>query len=1107
MASPYFGGASSPAPSSAPKSTYFGSAPAGPKSKKKEDGKSVLGFLDNLTDDIDEAIRGIPNAAVNIGSALGHDIFLDPMRPVNESETWNKIVKPLVESYKETYGPLADGDFDKFAEGVYDNPLGPLLDLTLVAGVGVNATAKAGTKLAAAGKIDDASRLAQLGKPGTIRLATPDGGFVEKATSARPTTKLMQQGIDAMLKNAPADVRVIGEYSRAGRLEKRGTDIESIKHMLAGDDFSRVFSQMNAKERAAFSILARTPTKELLDGWKNLIRENADGPSVLSILEDPKVMGLWENPSKKMLEAYAAAEKLSKTQVELLSKRGVFHEALAETRKYLGARLASGAQYLDEATVKTQADLLARNAKVDIEALQGQLGALEREVKRVGKSSTKGAAYPSTAKTVDSSALNTGRNLLRPVPGLRSEIKDLEAQLKVQEAKVRSAKRTLDSKKSGMDKAPSVNAGRKAGNTAAELRAAIDEKKAMIASIEKQARDIAKDAVPSTGVTADSKYFGSSKGASTAKVKNAQAAELRKRIAERKARLEADVAELESGVVGGKDIFTLRDEIAAAGRPQPIYIPDKLMASKRGAPPSTGTGGKGPQANPVRENRGVLFSIGRLALDTDVLSAEFLKTVRYELYSSRHDILIQRAIPVDSLPQGYTFIRRRTGEKIPNTVQGEQEFLQQLDRVVPDNPEKTVKQDLELTTEDRAFAEMAEDGRYLAVPENYARAVTGEFTRSTNAINKFISAPLTVWRALVLGLRPAYLVNNVVGHHMMYAIRFAGMDGLRSYLNMIYNTNGAATVRKMLNMKDIPKGISQQFITEFFPEQSKAGTFVGSQLPANRLGKFLGRTKAGLVPADRAAEAGMRRAAVEAALRKDPEFRAFVKDMPSQIRSFQDSAEQAMAWNPQIAERVSAEVNSALGDFLALGQFEKNVVRQIFPFYAWFKAITKVTLRLPVDMPVRTTLLAQLGEIGTQASEDDFGSPLPRWLRGAIPLGGDSVLPTSGFNPFGTVPQVASGVRALLPSPEKRNRDDLLGMMNPFLAAAIENFGEQDPGGFANDIFRRVGEDLPQTKLVSPPSRASYNGDDRLREILAYMGVPVKNLDRREVARQAREGR
>src|SRR3954463_8250147 len=96
------------------------------------------------------------------------------------------------------------------------------------------------------------------------------------------------------------------------------------------------------------------------------------------------------------------------------------------------------------------------------------------------------------------------------------------------------------------------------------------------------------------------------------------------------------------------------------------------------------------------------------------------------------------------------------------------------------------------------------------------------------------------------------------------------------------------------------------------------------------------------------ADRTLRRALVETMIRKSPEFKKVYRSMPRQTRDFETAAAKILrgegghAYQRMITERV----NNVLGDYLNMSPFERNVLRGMFPFFGWYKAITRISAHL-----------------------------------------------------------------------------------------------------------------------------------------------------------------
>jgi len=109
-------------------------------------------------------------------------------------------------------------------------------------------------------------------------------------------------------------------------------------------------------------------------------------------------------------------------------------------------------------------------------------------------------------------------------------------------------------------------------------------------------------------------------------------------------------------------------------------------------------------------------------------------------------------------------------------------------------------------------------------------------------------------------------------------------------------------------------------------------------------------------------------------------------------------------------EQVVRETNEALGAFSDMSPFEKNVVRNIYPFWSWIRYINKAAVQLAIDSPDRVLFTVALGAL--VADEEQTG--LFPFLEGRVPLMG-YYFDLSFMNPYQeTILFSANPVKALL---------------------------------------------------------------------------------------------
>ncbi len=431
-----------------------------------------------------------------------------------------------------------------------------------------------------------------------------------------------------------------------------------------------------------------------------------------------------------------------------------------------------------------------------------------------------------------------------------------------------------------------------------------------------------------------------------------------------------------------------------------------------------------------------------------------------------------------------------------------------------------------LVTSDWRQAARDAHGNFL-VARNHAHYLE-EAGNSVTFLGKLTKSATTAWKWAILGLRPAYLVNNAVGNMFMYFVS-QGPQGIRGLVD---------ATRQIYRPHEIMKGMSRaerQFFRSSIDWQDKyylglhrgfskdasdqlAGESV--RIPFAELGgkkaKLVRVAGTGLydithVVSDRT----LRRASINTIMRGRPEVQAFMK----QGMHFDDAAA-AASESRALREAVQQQVNDILGQYHYLNPAER-AIRAIVPFYTWDRAIVRHGAHLYLDRPTTALAMTSLGQQGVETTEQMLGD-IPDFLRGALPLsmvglpesvdGRVPILGTAGFNPYSSLDSVIRAGQALttggVPAGEV-----LAGQINPFATALIEQTTGQSllsgarlpasatEGGILPNVIASVFGNLPQTKLANAAINGPQGNDkslypnDALQFLYAYLGVPAKALN------------
>ncbi len=185
------------------------------------------------------------------------------------------------------------------------------------------------------------------------------------------------------------------------------------------------------------------------------------------------------------------------------------------------------------------------------------------------------------------------------------------------------------------------------------------------------------------------------------------------------------------------------------------------------------------------------------------------------------------------------------------------------------------------------------------------------------------------------------------------------------------------------------------------------------------------------------------------------------------------------------------DTNEALGAFSELNPFEKNVVRNIYPFWSWIRYINKAAVKMAIDHPDRVLFTAALGSIASSPEQDG----LFPFLQGRVPMLG-YYFDLSFLNPY-------QDAIIMQPNPIKALTEQFQNISPTITApvraaSAISYYG----GGGQIDILggniQRPGYLEGQGSLLTGNVSTTRGWGDLLGELgylgLTTMGGPFRNL-------------
>lgn len=170
--------------------------------------------------------------------------------------------------------------------------------------------------------------------------------------------------------------------------------------------------------------------------------------------------------------------------------------------------------------------------------------------------------------------------------------------------------------------------------------------------------------------------------------------------------------------------------------------------------------------------------------------------------------------------------------------------------------------------------------------------------------------------------------------------------------------------------------------------------------------------------------------------------------------------------------------------------FERSVLRQVFPFYAWLSHVVRFTLQYPVDHPLRAAIIGGIAE----QVVDDLGSGGNIDMLSRITYG----------QPDEHGMQKGLPIRAANPLSDAGDMITLagwLGATNPFASTLLEHLGIDTQSGAA-DLFPAQSYD-PETGRMAidtgnPLARLLFNTVPQAQTLSRVLGRDAEFNELRE---------
>jgi len=573
----------------------------------------------------------------------------------------------------------------------------------------------------------------------------------------------------------------------------------------------------------------------------------------------------------------------------------------------------------------------------------------------------------------------------------------------------------------------------------------------------------------------------------------------------------------------------------------------------------------------LKRSEAVRLRAARLMTDPEVLTRDYLATMRHEhLNEMYHKVIRPVSKKIDPAlertgfkrpEEFYTF--EKTSQRVPRTVSQQEAMSRDLGMVDAKGKETALgaKSRVFSGADDAPTHEIADAIRnhdfeklqemgVRRVPAAFAKRYQANFASTGKMMRLFWDKPLDVWRAMTLNLRPAWMVNNLVGNAAQYALRYAGVNGAEAYLRALLTTERGES--KVLQIRNFTMRIPTlrrkygRIFGELFPEVHGTGLY-STHMAQTRGGVYQSTIDA--ATATKAARALSTPAkVVKAAVTAIPkgitaferhfaeavpreaammnELRPVIQKLGLANQSWEDAlraiANHDIEQGTHYGELATDRMLDYMGDFNAMNATERRIIKRVIPFESWYRVILQVSGKFLVHYPGRVNLIRAIGQSYEADNKD-----LPSWLKGAIPVGPEvggvqPMLTTMGLNPYETIPQLAQQ------NPAGSLAFGLQGLatgitgVDPFTQGAYRGIGASKGYDPLSVLRRTAGATveglvpyrLYQQTVGKPPAYLyqpktyGHVGPVAINDaLLQYLGLPIRHVRKGVAKTYAKEGR
>lgn len=1069
--------------------------------KRKDHWYDVPG---NLLSDIADAGEGF---ALGAARGIGH-LANDIASPITGNErvshkAFAGLIKGTIEDYKHTYGPLFSGNAGETLRRIKEHPLGPILDILSVASLGAASVGKAG-RIAAVGseggrftpaiRASSNPSIREFGarRAGLSKAATARDGILDLRSMADLVPKVPDSmgnlGRDSSLFHE-------GEFSPTAFAEKYMPDqFKPEENILPSmEDITKRIQDLSARP----GISGKTGGTNVF-GETYLPRERTVAPK--GATSGGYTRQVSENSYKRLKENIVdrVASEYPSLPIIGASGKGVRQAyRLADEQSIHKAQVTAARLNRDKEFFKKEHPILYRAFPIFFPSstLESRrtARAFQSHVARSDAASLEGRAseYKDRLGEVDP----------MHVASLQNEDAFLQS------PEFRAVEAALDLDKSR---------AREVGDAIAEIEAvdparADSIRKATDPKVLERYRSFLRDGVSEwyqqvapnidyarTRGTTEAHASRTSESSARAQIKRGRAEEAQFReLASGLSPSRQSPADIASSIVKDSQRYGIDlEELRPANSPYEIPVLSHSIVGDSGAKRNgrgRGRSQPSPSSPEFKKNSYISneFALNQFnGMDGIIRTVENAAAARNSV--SRFRAMIGQSYKGERAPASRGWERLKDVDRtrfadgirnIYNYLENDFTMLSGGNRIdMVDNLAETLKK----------YADDLESNGTIWVPTGAVKKMFPEIIRNENLAGKLYSNVTRMWRDWTLGLRPQWMINNMVGNLTLLAMEHGLWTSLRSLyvaykdsdLKEVIDREAPSVIESSLyreatagdafrNSRHAIDAIEDEDFKRFLKEQDPNDSIGATKaklsfIKNSRLGK-LASGQAGMSFNARWIDDPARRAALFANMA--PHIDKMKRAMEKQGAKISNADAMAeLLKDPSMKDFAIQKTLKDMIDYSDLTPFERQWVRGVFPFYAWLRGMTRRTGQMFGDNPERLALLNQIAE---RANENpDYGEEYPEWMRRFIRLkddswlagkirgedreGGSAALDFGAMNIFQTPADIATLVNAAVygDTSDFTATGSIANYSNPLLKSMIETIT-------GKNLY--TGGDLPHT--------------------------------------------